>query len=290
MEVKKPIFILGTGRSGSTIFHEVLSNHRELYWFSAFLDRYPQKPHFNKWAIQATSIPLFGNFVKRKVKAIEPYIFWDHCSKGFSVPCRDLESGDVSHKTKKRVKDIFEKLYSSGRQRILSKITGWPRIGFLHEIFDDALFIHIVRDGRAVANSYLNVPWWHGWQGPSQWRWGLLPENYMEEWESHQRSFIALAAIEWKIILDATEKAKSTLTTDNFLEIRYEDFCVAPVETMRQVTEFADLNWTTSFEKDILAYNIKNTNYKYQEELNPSQIAILEKTLAEKLKQYKYSN
>jgi len=49
-----------------------------------------------------------------------------------------------------------------------------PRIGFLQAIFPDAKFIHIVRDGCAVANSRMNAPFWKGWQGLNTWG-GQMP-------------------------------------------------------------------------------------------------------------------
>ena len=42
---------------------------------------------------------------------------------------------------------------SARRPRLLCKITGWPRIGFLHAVFPKREFINVIRDGRAVASS-----------------------------------------------------------------------------------------------------------------------------------------
>ena len=75
------------------------------------------------------------------------------------------------------------------RNRLLIKITGWPRIGYLNEIFSDAKFIHILRDGRAVANSLINVEFWRGWQCPQNWRFGRLTEKQQKEWEDSQYFF-----------------------------------------------------------------------------------------------------
>lgn len=67
---------------------------------------------------------------------------------------------------KRKLPVVLSKTLTKKRNRLLFKITGWPRVGFLHEIFEDAKFIHLIRDGRAVAYSLLQQPWWEGWRGP----------------------------------------------------------------------------------------------------------------------------
>ncbi|GAJ21506.1 unnamed protein product, partial [marine sediment metagenome] len=81
------------------------------------------------------------------------------------------------------------------------KLTGWSRIEYIKELFPDAKFIHILRDGRGVANSLINVDFWKGWEGPHKWRWGMLNEEKMKEWNKYDQSFVILAAMEWKILV-----------------------------------------------------------------------------------------
>ncbi len=65
--------------------------------------------------------------------------------------------------------------------RVFLRITEWPRIGFLSEIFEDTVFVHADRDGRLVADSMLNVRFRRGWEGPGSWRFGPLSVEYEEE-------------------------------------------------------------------------------------------------------------
>ena len=111
------------------------------------------------------------------------------------------------------------------RDRMLIKLTGWSRIGFLNEVFPDAKFIHIVRDGRAVASSYLHInEWqWRGWYGPASWRYGPLSPEDQAAWEASGRSFIALAGIQWRMHTRAIESARARIDPARFLEVRYED-------------------------------------------------------------------
>ena len=119
-----------------------------------------------------------------------------------------------------------------------------------------------MRDPRAVVNSVLEVDWWNGWRGPQGWTWGELTPAQKAEWEHHHRSFAGLAAIEMNILRTATEDAKQSIDPANFMEIRYEDLCDAPMDTFKDVVQFCELDWSKRFERAIASFRLRNTNYK----------------------------
>ncbi len=294
MDISQPIFIVGVGRSGSTIFHEIFCRHPEVAWISKSCDILPSQLWLNKALLSSLDFPLINLltrylvFEKKLIKPSEAYNFWDSISRGFSRPFRDLLAEDATHKNKEVIPKILAQLQTSERQRLLIKITGWPRVGFLQEVFEDAKFIHIVRDGRAVVNSMLQVDFWEGWCGPQNWRWGELTPEQQSEWEKHNHSFTALAAIEMNILMAAMELAKSKVKPENFLEIKYEDLCESPLDTFKDVVEFSNLSWTTGFAKTVDSFQLRNTNYKWQKDLTPSQCDILNDVLEPYSKNYGY--
>ena len=174
------------------------------------------------------------------------------------------------------------------RDRLLLKITGWPRIGFLSSIFEDAKFIHVMRDGRAVANSMINVHFWQGWKGPQDWGWGELSPAQEQEWNKRGQSFVVLAAIQWKILMEAMEKAKNAVSSECFLEIRYEDLCSDPIDQVHKVTQFCELPWTVGFERQLGEYQLKNTNDSFKYDLTAKQLSDLEEVLGDYLRRYGY--
>jgi omega-hydroxy-beta-dihydromenaquinone-9 sulfotransferase len=287
-KIIKPIIIVGTGRCGSTIFHRMLARHPQVMWLSGFCDRYPTKPEWNRRAVEATRNPLIGGLARRRVVPGECYDFWDRHTFGFSAPCRDLVRSDVTPRVKKQVRAAFEPMLTPEAHRLLIKITGWPRIGYLREIFEDARFIHMLRDGRAVASSLLHVDFWRGWQGPHGWRAGLLSPEDQAAWEGSDRSFTVLAGLEWRIQMRALEAARQGLDASRFLEVKYEDFCKQPLETFHRVLEFSELPRSAEFDRDVRATPIRDMSNRWRDDLTPAQQDLLDDLLREDLPRYGY--
>jgi omega-hydroxy-beta-dihydromenaquinone-9 sulfotransferase len=289
MKNNGPIIIVGAGRTGTTVFHRMLSEHPHLAWLPGKISsRFPERLELGRLLMKGLDNPLLGELLKRGIRPGESYPFWEHHCKGFSAPYRDLLAADVTDKAKSHLPRTMAKILTEKRNRLLLKITGWPRISFLSEVFEDAIFIHVMRDGRAVANSMLNVYFWQGWKGPQNWGWGELLPDQKKEWNEHGQSFVALAAIQWKILMDAMEKAKKTVSSEKFLEIRYEDLCADPLGQFQKVTQFCELEWTDGFERQLRKYQPINSNDKFKYDLTPKQQRDLEEVLGNYLMRYGY--
>jgi hypothetical protein len=289
MENKGPIIIVGAGRTGTTVFHRMLSEHPHLAWLPGRMSsRFPERLELGRLVMKGLDYPLLGQLLKRRIRPGESYPFWEHHCKGFSAPYRDLLAADVTDKARSHLPRTMAKILTEKRNRLLLKITGWPRLGFLSEIFEDARFIHVMRDGRAVANSMLDVYFWQGWKGPQDWGWGELSPPQEDEWNEHGQSFVVLAAIQWKILMDAMENAKSTISSERFLEIRYENLCSDPVGQFQKVTQFCELEWRGNFERQIRKYQPRNTNDKFKYDLTAKQQNALEEVLRDYLARYDY--
>jgi hypothetical protein len=289
MEKKDPIIIIGAGRTGSTTFHHMLSKHPDLAWLPGKICKLsPGGLALNRVLMRGLDYPVVGRFLNITLKPGECYGFWEYHCKGFSAPYRDLLADDVTEKTKRRVRDTMSKVLTEERNRLLLKITGWPRIGFLSEIFEDAKFVHMMRDGRAVANSMLDVHFWRGWAGPQNWGWGDLAPAQREQWYRYGQSFVVLAALQWRILMDAIEDARRSVDSEHFLEFRYEDLCSDPINTVKKVTAFCGLEWTVDFQRQLAAYQLKNTNDKFKSDLTTKQQSDLENVLGDCLTKYGY--
>ncbi len=283
----KPIFLIGSGRSGSTVLHELLSYQQEVAWCSNVLDRLPSGTRANRSVVLGCDVPVLGSVLRWKVAPAEAYGFWDLMFPGFRRPIRDLCESDVTPYVSERVTRGLGELRCGQRQRLLMKITGWPRIGFLKQVFPDAYFVHLVRDGRAVANSLMKVAFWMGWRGPENWRWGPLPAAYEKEWLDSGHSFVVLAGIQWKMMLDALERTRD-LAGPLLLEVRYEDLCAEPRETLEAVCAHCDLKVDRDFDSALNRFHFRDANSKWRLDLDAQQREMLTRTLATHLERYGY--
>ena len=69
MKIEKPIFIIGTGRCGSTIFYEIFSYHPNISWSSGALDIFPKKIRVLKTASDDGQTHL-----NTKIKSLKKYV------------------------------------------------------------------------------------------------------------------------------------------------------------------------------------------------------------------------
>ena len=132
--VRKPIFIIGVGRSGSSIFHEIMCEHPEIAWLSDLCEKYPGNPKKNRNLMKLIDFPILGNLVKMRHLPSESYKFWNLLYKGFATPVRDLKAEDVTNTAKEKIQNKLSAILTKKRNRLLIKITGWPRVCFLKKI------------------------------------------------------------------------------------------------------------------------------------------------------------
>jgi hypothetical protein len=287
--VEKPIFITGLGRSGTTLVHTMLSIHPQANWLSLLCGKFPKRPYLNRWLMSLIDVPILNIYLKRRFLPLENYAFWNCYFAGFGGPSRDLAASDASERTRRTLRKAMSQLLTPKRHRLLIKITGLPRISFLHAIFPDARFVHVLRDGRAVANSRMNTSFWKGWQGLNIWG-GHMPEHYRQEWERHRRSFVALAGIEWKTHMDQLEAVKRELRTIDICQVRYESFCANPIGELKRIADHCQLDWDPKFERAARAFHVKSENEKWKTDLTDEQRAILEEVLRPYLLKYGYES
>ncbi|MGH8547095.1 MAG: sulfotransferase family protein [Methylococcales bacterium] len=289
----KLVFIVGTGRCGSTFVHETLAKHKGFGFVSNIEDNLlilNRLGGFNSRLYR--SIP--GDFREKGALRFAPSeayrIISREVSPIYSNSCRDLRSDDVTPWIDSRFRTFFESRNSAqGCHGFLHKYTGWSRLGFFQRIFPDAKFIHVIRDGRAVANSWLQMPWWGGYRGPENWLWGTLPKEISDRWRADGGSFAALSAIGWKILMEGYDGRAGIVPEANFLETRYEDVIENPFESFARMLEFAGLSMTSQFEIALSRIRMKRDRSRaFETDLTNPQIREMESWIGDLLQHHGY--
>lgn len=294
MPTNPPVFIVGAGRSGSTAFHHAFARHPHVSWVSKILDVMPKAEKLNSALLKGLDSPVLGAALSRgliepgHLKPSEAYAYWERIAPGFSEPFRDLLATDLTERTKSNLQSAVDRLTVDERPTPLIKITGWPRIGYLLAAFPDAKFIHIVRDGRAVVNSIMQIDFWEGWRGTKGWRGLDMTPAQAQRWDASGQSFVTLGAMELSDMFDAMVAATPLVPEGRFLELRYEDLCDDPTGSFDAVCDFSELEYTDGFNQSVIDFGFRNTNDKWRRDLTELQQRQLEAELAPHLTRWNY--
>ena len=286
-------FMIGTGRCGSSLIHEVVARHPHVGFLSNVEDNLSAPPSVGRWnrAVYQRVPQRLTRKGRARFAPSEGYRTLDrNVSPIISAPVRDLTAADVTPWLSQRFRAFFaERAAAQGAPVFLHKFTGWPRAGFVREVMPDARFVHVVRDGRAVASSLLQMEWWQGWGGPQAWSFGPLPDAYAAEWEASGRSFALLAGLEWKLLIDAFEAAKAGVPDEQWLEVRYEDVVRSPADGFRRIVEFLGLEWSDAFAAT-LARHVFDADAltRWRRDLDQRSIELLDASLAGHLERLGY--
>lgn len=288
------LFIIGTGRCGSTLVQELIARHPDVGFVSnvdATLAAWNPKGRRNHFLYG--SVPAaYGRRDRAYLKNLrytlgerihfgpsEAYkLISQQVAPTVSAPFRDLTEDDVTPWLADRFRSFFEeRAAAQGSPVFMHKFTGWPRARFIDEIMPNARFLHLVRDGRAVASSIIQRPWWKGYLGVPGWGFGELPDDLRDIWERSNRSFVVLAGLEWVVLMNAFDQAAARIPSDRYFELRYEDLVADPRGTWLQILSLSGLEWTEAFDEAFRAYPVATSRTEaFRRDLTPAQVDLLE--------------
>ena len=200
-------FVVGVGRSGTTLLRLMLDAHPELAM--------PPETGFVPDLIAATK-PM-GARPEDAIAAVTGHRKWGD----FPMSEDELMARwrALDRLTPRATVRTFYELYAEhqGKPRWGDKTPGYTmEMGPISHALPEAHFVHVIRDGRAVALSRMRTL-------------ALRPTE------------ISNVARRWaKRLRKAREKGR---TLDHYMEIRYEALVRQPEATLREIAAFIDLPW-----------------------------------------------
>jgi hypothetical protein len=257
--IDRPIFIVGAPRSGTNIFYRTFAKHPDLAWISNITKKVPS----SLWLTRL--IMLFRD----DHRPTEANNVWQKFIRGDDEALGDEDVRQDARDYLSRV--LRNNLRIFDKPRFLNKCPGNSvRIDFLKEIFPDAIFIHILRDGRAAAYSIMRSRLEH-----SGAYWSVKPPGWQDLLEV---PLVEACARQWKLTVEAILKSAAKLPPDQYLEVRYENFVARPVEIFKDVGARCDLVWQDKL-LQMITVGIDNRNYKWQTEMQAADIQKLNELL-----------
>lgn len=265
----EPLFILGAPRSGTSLLYRTLALHPDAAWISNYGRRLPALPEvavLNRIARRARDQRQRVWFGENGDNAYRYGVARGAVERLFPQPVEGEpvferravlqgldRTGCGPHQLRLR-NDVRRLVRASGARVLVSKRIGHNRrVGLLHEIFPDARFVVVSRDGRAVARSLLAVDWW---PDTHVWWFGGTPR----EWARAGGDPRDLAAHHWVREVGAIEAGLAVVPAHQVRRISYEQLVAAPREVITEVAEFAGLDGADGWQADLARVRFPNRN------------------------------
>lgn len=237
---RRAAFIIGCARSGTSVLKRVLGRHPEIAALPSEANDL-WHPGLYPWRPDVHPVPPLW---------LDPRSFTR----------ASLEGWPGDHGTRiARVFGLYQRLM--GRPVLLNKSS---MINFMlpeiERLFPGARFIHIVRDGRAVALSYA-----HKEHRKMRVRAAAYAQRGLEmDFDALCRRMATL----WVETLGEIDTARAALGWDaqgRYFECRYEDFCCQPRGIAREISRFLVIDPG----RVRLGEAISDKNHKFRDELSP---------------------
>ena len=239
-EFDRPIFIVSTPRSGSTLLFETLSQFPDI------------------WTIGRESHDIMEG-----IPELHP-AFRSYSSNGLTeadaLPHVSLALRDgFVRQLRDRSKTAYINLPVKERPQRIRFLEKTPknvlRVPFLQAVFPDALFIFLYREPKGNISSmiegwkakrFISYPQLPGWQ-EKNWSFLLIPG-----WQSLQNCSIAeIAAYQWKMANSCIWDNLQSLPSSCWCLLRYEDLIKEPKKVIGEIREFVGLSWDGQIEEKL---------------------------------------
>lgn len=266
---RSEVFVVGCGRSGTTLIYDTLASHESFAWMSNWTDR-------SGLAQLAAFHGVFrrtqrGELAYRRgmPRPSEGYRLWNR-ALGLRPDIGVLSEQDASNVRMGAARAMADSHRRWGRAPVfLNKNTRNARLlGLYAVLFPEALFIHVLRSPLDAISSLIEVAWWSDL--PLWTHGGATPRQIAADREGE----VALAAELWCAETTAAREAGAR-HADRYLEIRYEDFLADTTSMSHDLLARAGLSVTPAF-----ARALDHLTVRQQVDVHRKRLTVREQDLA----------
>ena len=255
-------FLLGAGRSGTTLLYKLLCLHDSVSYISnaekylGFLPcRLTGKIRFgdsqqkrDSWFNSSGNAYKPARTIAQRLQPmpIEGEFLYKQCG----VNAENWKTSNSQHL--RRLHACFNELSLARKQHkvFLSKRTANNRrVAALLDVFPEARYIHLVRDGREVARSLTKVDWW---SDHTLWWDNKTPAQA----RAAGADDLDLAATNWAKEIEALSQDLDKIPPEQLLTVRYEQLLAAPIETLHCILGFLNIKPEATFNSAVKSLNL----------------------------------
>ena len=213
----KPVFLIGCGRSGTTILGHSIGSHPQIAYLNERLDIWNKAyPEFDIWSgkiDRPVLVATKGNHQKEKTQKLSYEL---HVEQAVSQSALVLEKTPINN----------------------------FRLPFLKAAFPGARFIYLHRNGLEVARSIERLSSQGGWYGKNgQSKWTVL-KNLIEvntTFKADDLSFFEKALLEWRFSMEYSEQFFDQLDPSHYFALSYASFIDNPAHQLKYIFRFLGL-------------------------------------------------
>jgi len=268
--LEKPIIIIGSGRSGTTLISEIIFQHEDLAWHSNYQELFPKFAPVNylrrlfdnkMWRIIGMNTQNNRTFTNYMLfRPIERYDFWDAVtgdridfSRGF------LLNEKATPEEREHIRAFFAKMIKyQKRKRLAIKITGPARMEYLMSIFPDAQFVNITREPVSVIRSWMEIYWNEQITNQLWWQ-GAYTEDELKKAKELSSNKFLFAAFQYRKLMETTQQEIDKMHPDIY-NASYEDFVKNPKEFINTMLQFLHLTPSKLVDKFMNKLTIADRN------------------------------
>ena len=215
-----PLFVLGVSRSGTTLLRVILDRSPGI--------AIPDETFFIPQLAHRHSSPVDPAEFLDDVRRLPRLAAWGVPAEDFAARLRPGMSVGAA------LAAVFSAYAAKhGKPRWGDKTPMYMRqLGLIEELFPDAQYVHLIRDGRDAALAFLD-----------------MPEGVVTRTWAHPRRPAGFAC-EWRTEVRRARDLGRRLGSSRYLEVRYEDLVADTAGVVRLICEFGGL----PFEPGMLEY------------------------------------